>query len=113
MLFTTTAIVENGEDSEFDVEVTIEWNVQGRYVSPRLWGPPERCYEAEYPEYDIEQITVTEFGRAYQIREADLLQYVSFEDLRSEAIDRAAAIDDANEPDYEADREDPDYSFYD
>lgn len=32
----------------------VDYTVSGHYEPAKVWGPPEHCYEAQYPEVDFQ-----------------------------------------------------------
>lgn len=54
-------------DLDVEIEISVDWSISGEYVPARLSGPPEDCYPAEYPELEVLECTVHEFGRVYHV----------------------------------------------
>jgi hypothetical protein len=44
--------------TDYELPLTVEYRVTYRGRPARLYGPPEDCYEAEPPEYEIDRILV-------------------------------------------------------
>jgi len=86
--------VEDPESGE-EFIVSAEWCVSGRYTPAKLYGPPENCYPAEYPEFEWTEFTLDEFGRTYILSTADLEEVgVDLDDVQIEVAEE----EDDNEP---------------
>ena len=44
--------------TEYELPITAEWRITYRGCPARLHGPPEDCYEAEPPEFEIDRVLV-------------------------------------------------------
>jgi hypothetical protein len=74
---------ENFEGPECDVEIL--WEAGGWYRPARINAPPELCYEAETPDYDVERVTTRAFGRVYDLRIEEVTEFVPWKDLLQQA----------------------------
>lgn len=80
------------ESTDEEYEVNVAWCITGAYTPARTYGPPENCYPAEYPDIDIEAITVEAFGRTYEVELDELtkLADTSQEDIETAIFEQHA-----------------------
>ena len=104
-----TALSLMGED--FVVE--IDYRITSRGYPAKTSGPPEDCYPAEGPEYDIESITLQReifdfkkyaysLGPAWEISHKDALFFFLWKHF-DEQIRQHAADNDDDDRDYDED----------
>lgn len=98
---TKEVYVEDPETGE-EFEIEVKWSLFGKYVPAKLYGPPEDCYPAEYPEFEIEAVTLTEFGKVFALSEDDLTEAgVDLEALGEEVQEEVSEDFDEPEPDWD------------
>lgn len=63
-------------DEQITFEVVIEMRCTAPYVPARISGPPEDCYPAEGPEFELETIYIQFAKRQVEIKPEELEQLV-------------------------------------